>query len=167
MSRRLSTTVAGCTRNRPGSLQDCLASIAVLDPAPDAVIVVDQSDPAKAERVRALCGSPVRYVRSEPKGLGFARQTAFVHCVTEVLLFTDDDCLVRQEWAGALGEVFWVHHTAGASVGACRPPPPPPHPPGGPAGGYELGGPPPHHVRAPPPTAPPRGGHGVSGLRDP
>jgi GT2 family glycosyltransferase len=139
VSRRLSSTVAVCTRNRPGPLQDCLASIAVLDPAPDAVIVVDQSDPAEAERVRALSSSPVRYVQSEPRGLGFARQTAFLHCATEVLLFTDDDCLVRPQWAGALGEVFSVHHTAGGSVGACRPHPAHPLPAWAPAWITEWG----------------------------
>ena len=169
VGRRLSTTVAVCTRNCPGPLRDCLAAIGLLDPPPDALIVVDQSDAADAERVRALCGSSVRYLRSEPEGLGFARQTAYLHCLTEILLFTDDDCLVRPQWAGALGAVFSVHHTAGAATGACRPHPAHPLPEWAPPVGHRLGGRRPADLPAPRQSGKHwrRAQHGVSGLRDP
>jgi glycosyltransferase involved in cell wall biosynthesis len=149
MIGRPSTTVAVCTRNRPGPLRDCLATIAPLDPAPDATIVVDQSDSTDAEQVRALCGSSIRYLRSEPRGLGFARQTALAYCLTDVLLFTDDDCLVRPGWAGALAAVFSVHHTAGAAAGAVRPHPSHPLPRGVPEWVTDWGGDDPQVFRHP------------------
>lgn len=139
MSGRPTVTVAICTRNRPEVLEECLRTVGFLDPAPDAVVVVDQSDPGTAEKVRGLCGAPTEYIPSPPKGLGFARQLALESCRTEILLFTDDDCLVRPGWAGALAAVFSLHPRAGAAVGAVRPHPSHPLPPGIPAWVTEWG----------------------------
>ena len=139
MTGRPSTTVAVCTRNRPEALEDCLSTLYVLDPSPDLVVVIDQSDRDDAERVRALCEGRARYVASEPAGLGHARQRALEHCSTEVLLFTDDDCLVRPGWAGALAAVFSVHPRAGAASGAVRPHPSHPLPEGVPPWVTEWG----------------------------
>lgn len=126
----MSTTVAVCTRNRSTTLDACLRTLSRLDPAADVVLVVDQSDPEEASRVRALCRDGLRYVPSPARGLGFARQVALDRCETDVLLFTDDDCLVRPGWAGALAAVFAVHPDAGAASGAVRPHPSHPLPPG-------------------------------------
>lgn len=130
MNAKPPTTVAVCTRNRPDSLEACLSTLYVLDPSPDLVLVVDQSDGEAAGRVRALCDGRARYLSSEPAGLGHARQRALEACCTEVLLFTDDDCLVRPGWAGALAAVFSVHPRAGAAAGAVRPHPSHPLPEG-------------------------------------
>lgn len=139
MSERPTITVAICTRNRPGVLEECLRTVGFLDPAPDAVVVVDQSDPGTAQWVRELCGGGVEYVRSEPRGVGFARQLALESCKSEILLFTDDDCLVRPGWAGALAAVFSLHPGAGAAVGAVRPHPSHPLPEGIPGWVTEWG----------------------------
>lgn len=139
MSERPAVTVAICTRNRPEVLEECLRTVGFLDPAPDAVVVVDQSDPGTAEKVRGLCGAPTEYIPSPPKGLGFARQLALESCRTEILLFTDDDCLVRPGWAGALAAVFSLHPRAGAAAGAVRPHPAHPLPPGVPEWVTEWG----------------------------
>ncbi len=139
MSGRPTVTVAICTRNRPEVLEECLRTVGLLDPAPDSVVVVDQSDRGMAERVRELCSAPVAYVPSPPRGLGFARQLALETCTSEILLFTDDDCLVRSGWAGALAAVFSLHPKAGAAVGAVRPHPAHPLPPGIPAWVTEWG----------------------------
>lgn len=139
MNERPAVTVAICTRNRPEVLEECLRTVGFLDPAPDAVVVVDQSDPGTAEKVRGLCGAPTEYIPSPPKGLGFARQLALESCRTEILLFTDDDCLVRPGWAGALAAVFSLHPRAGAAVGAVRPHPSHPLPTGIPSWVTEWG----------------------------
>ncbi len=140
MSERPTVTVAICTRNRPEVLEECLRTVGFLDPAPDAVVVVDQSDPGTAERVRELCGAPVEYVPSPPRGLGFARPRALAPFRPEILLFTADDCLVRPGWARALAAVFSLHPRAGAAVGAVRPHPSHPLPPGIPPWVTEWGG---------------------------
>jgi len=87
--------VAIPTMNRPDSLRRTLARIAAGSRQPDAVIVVDQSDPACAEQVRAVCADTplaVRYLHSLVRSLTSARNKAldeggdFSHIV-----FLDDD----------------------------------------------------------------------------
>lgn len=141
MSERPTVTVAICTRNRPDVLEACLRTVDFLDPAPNAVVVIDQSDPETAGKVRELCDARIAYVRSEPRGLGYARELALERCDTEILLFTDDDCLVRPGWAGALAAVFSLHPRAGAAVGAVRPHPAHPLPEGVPGWVTDWGGP--------------------------
>jgi len=112
----------------------------MLQPGADEIVVVDQSDPGSAERVRRLCDGGIRRVGSEPRGVGHARKLALEQSRTDLLLFTDDDCLVRPGWAGGLAAVFAVHPRAGAAVGAVRPHPSHPLPPGIPEWVTEWGG---------------------------
>lgn len=83
------------TMNRPDSLRRTLERIAAGTRRPAGVLVVDQSEPAVAEQVRAVCaGSPlgVRYVHSTVRSLTSARNLAidqggdYSHIV-----FLDDD----------------------------------------------------------------------------
>lgn len=108
------------TMNRPDSLRRTLAGIAEGTRRPQAVLVVDQSEPAAAEQVRAVCAaSPlaVRYLHSSVRSLTAARNKAldeggdFSHIV-----FLDDDVDLAPD-ALANAESLLRHRPALALVG--------------------------------------------------
>jgi glycosyltransferase involved in cell wall biosynthesis len=93
---RRPVTVVVCTRDGVGRIERCLAAIAALDPAPDEVLVVDNaSRESCAEAVRA---HGFRHVAEPIPGLDNARNRALAEVRTEVVAFTDDDCLPARGW---------------------------------------------------------------------
>ena len=134
-------TVAVCTRNRPDDLARCLASLRALDPAPRAIVVADQSDDALAAigRERSAAAGAEWFAPAR-RGLGASRQAVLERVTTPVVAFTDDDCLVRPAWAGAFGDAFERHPSAGAATGPMRPDPSLPLPDGVPSWVTDWGG---------------------------
>lgn len=97
------------TRDRPGLLADCLATLArqAADPGQVEVIVIDDgSDPPLREVVEtAAAASPVvevRYAAQQPGGLNAGRNRGVEESRADLLAFLDDDTLVDQGWAAAL-----------------------------------------------------------------
>lgn len=102
--RRLAAacTVVVCTRGRSAVLRRCLDALVALDPAPAAVLVVDNgpSDPC-VEALVASC--PGASCVSEPRlGLSYARNTGWRAAGTPLVAYTDDDVVVHRAWLGAL-----------------------------------------------------------------
>ena len=103
---RLSVVIP--TRNRPGVLADCLATlIAGAPPAGrmEVIVVDDGSD----EPLAVDGGSeavPVRCLRQEPGGLNVARNHGVAEASGELVAFLDDDTLVRPGWAAAVDAGF-------------------------------------------------------------
>lgn len=97
-----SCTVAVCTRDRPGDLARCLDAIEGLDPAPDAILVVDNAPREDATRRLVASRATVRYVLEERPGLDVARNRALREAATDVVAFTDDDAVPDAGWLGAL-----------------------------------------------------------------
>ena len=95
-----------CTRGRATSLRRCLDSVAGLDPAPAAVVVVDNGpeDPAVRELVAARPG--VTYVAEPRPGLDIARNAGWRSASTPLVAYTDDDVVVHPRWLGALAAGF-------------------------------------------------------------
>jgi GT2 family glycosyltransferase len=111
----LTATVVICTRNRPALLRECLAAVARLDPAPDAVLVVDNSEGNKetddvAREFGARC-------TVEPRlGLSRARNRGLAECDTDIVVYLDDDAIPAPDWLGLLMAPFADDKT-GASTG--------------------------------------------------
>jgi glycosyltransferase involved in cell wall biosynthesis len=104
-------TVCICTRNRPGELERCLASIAGGDELPAAVIVSDDgSDPGTREVVEAA-SLPVVYTKGPGSGLAANRNHCLAHVRTPLVAFVDDDALVSP------GFVLAAVNAAGNSPG--------------------------------------------------
>jgi GT2 family glycosyltransferase len=98
-------SVIVCTRDRPDDLQRCLDSLAVLDPQPLEVVVIDQGStrfkPAGKPRIR-------HHIMNE-RGLSLARNRGLSLAYAYVVAFLDDDCVVESKWAADVASVF-VHH---------------------------------------------------------
>jgi GT2 family glycosyltransferase len=90
-------TVIVCTRNRADSLRPSLESI--LAERPHQLIIVDQStDERSREVVDALEAPSILYIHTEHAGLSRAYNLGISAATTELLAFTDDDCIVPRGW---------------------------------------------------------------------
>lgn len=100
-------TVAVCTRDRTGDLAICLEAIMRLDVTPFEVLVVDNA-PATDETQRLVNSRfpTVRYVVEPRPGLDWARNRAIREARSEIVAFTDDDCIVDSGWTGAIATLF-------------------------------------------------------------
>ncbi len=93
-------TVVIATRDRPALLRDALAALATSLRSVDAVVVVDSaSRQAAVGQVAEQAGAQV--VRCEQPGTGRARNAGWRAAGTELVAFTDDDCLPTAGWAPA------------------------------------------------------------------
>jgi len=123
---RPSCAVVVCTHRRPAYVPDVLAALGALDPAPDEIVIVD-NDPGADD-----CRAPVeaaghRYVREDRRGLDRARTAGLRAARSELVAFTDDDCVPSRRWLARLPGLF-----ADPTVAAVT----------GPAFAYELATPP-------------------------
>lgn len=105
------------TRDRPRDLARLLDSIARCDPAPDEVIVVDQSRADDAGGPPTTSSGTVVFVRSATVGAAHARNEGTALARGEVVLFTDDDCTVPVEWIAHVRRVMAEHPDADVVFG--------------------------------------------------
>lgn len=98
-------TVILCTRNRAASLRPALKSI--LDAQPHRLIVVDQSTDEESRRVVEEFGSDLfHYIHTDTPGLSRAYNLGIAASETELLAFTDDDCVVPKGWLASIACAF-------------------------------------------------------------
>ncbi|MBC8140129.1 MAG: glycosyltransferase family 2 protein [Armatimonadetes bacterium] len=101
-----------CTRNRADELIHALRSVLANDYGSFTVSVVDQSDNDDTRKIveqcQVECGGrvAVRYIRTDTRGLGFARNVALAEATGEVVAFTDDDCWVPTDWVAKIAALF-------------------------------------------------------------
>lgn len=101
----LTVTLVICTRDRPDSLDRCLRAAARLDPAPDEVLVVDNT-PGR-EVVRSLAEEHgARYTVEPVPGLSRARNRGFAESTSDIIAYIDDDAEADADWLGTLMEQF-------------------------------------------------------------
>ncbi len=122
-----SVSVTICTRNRPESLDRCLASLRALDPAPAAltagfeVMVIDNAPSDDRTRRVVEAASGVRYVLEPKAGLNFARNRALQESRGAFLAFIDDDVVVDQGWLAGLHEAWSENPDAKGFTGLVLP----------------------------------------------
>lgn len=95
----LSASIVIPSHGRPGHLADCLAALAALEGGPYPTIVVDDGSPDPYGPVCAAAGDWVTCVRQDNSGPGIARNAGVAAAGTDLVLFTDDDCRPRPDWA--------------------------------------------------------------------
>lgn len=82
-------------------LRVCLEALATCRPRSDEVLVVDQSgDPAVASVVHEFAHEGARLVPCDGRGVSLGRNVGLRHAKHEIVLVTDDDCRVADDWVG-------------------------------------------------------------------
>ncbi len=131
MSREIASvepdiSVLVCTRNRPDLLERCLGSLARLRPMPLEFVIVDQSDSEDSARIIRRAGESLpdlRHLPTATRGLSRARNAGIEAARGRILAFTDDDCLARPDWVGALARAFGREASLAAVTGGSLPDP--------------------------------------------
>jgi len=101
-----SVSVVVCTRERPGRLKRCLASLQDLNPVPGEILVVDNAPTSEATR-RIVAQFPgIHYIREPRPGLDVARNRGICKTGGEIVAFTDDDATVHPDWVSRIRQGF-------------------------------------------------------------
>jgi GT2 family glycosyltransferase len=125
--RRVSVTIAVCTRERADDLRDCLRSITDMLADPSAashdveVLVVDNAPVTDATRRLVESLPNVRYATEPRPGLDFARNRALEEARGEYVAFVDDDATVDPRWLSGLAEALAENPDAAAVTGLVLP----------------------------------------------
>lgn len=94
-----SATIIIPSYNRPGPLAQCLDAVSRLSGGPYPTIVIDDGSPQPLSSICAAAGSWVTCIRQDNAGPGVARNRGVAAAQTDLVLFTDDDCQPRADWA--------------------------------------------------------------------
>lgn len=94
-------TVAVCTRNRAEGAVQAVDSVLANRHPVEEILVIDQSTADDTQRAFQDAGPRVRYHRTPTVGLSTSRNIALAMAKTEIVLFTDDDCVVDEDWVAA------------------------------------------------------------------
>ena len=105
-------SVLVATIGRPALLRDLLSSIAACEPGPAEVVVVDQSGTDSVEEIAAsLEIRHLRVIHDQGKGKPHAVNLGLRQLSNDVVLLTDDDCVVRSDWVGAAAAIMAANPT--------------------------------------------------------
>lgn len=101
-------SVVICTRNRGTSIVETIKSILANERSQFELVIMDQSETDSTElAVKPLLeDSRVKFFRTKTKGLGICRNLALEQTHCEIVLMTDDDCIVPKNWIGKMVEIF-------------------------------------------------------------
>lgn len=104
-------SVIVCTYNGTATLRSCLQSLQKLRHPDFEVLLVDDGSTQDIAGI-ASAFPEVRYVRQDHAGLSVARNLGASLATGEILAYTDDDCLVDEDWlqhlAAGFDEASWV-----------------------------------------------------------
>ena len=104
MSSPLSISIIICTHNRAVALKRTLDSLGTANVPVGAkveILVVDNAstdDTARTVQSATLKNAVPRYLMQSKKGLSNARNAGLANARGEIILFTDDDVIVAQDW---------------------------------------------------------------------
>ncbi len=118
MNGHYTTSLIVATHNRDIMLSELLTSVSHMNPKPDEVIVCDDGSLKPVNLESLEIGCPIKLIRQEiPTGPGGARNRAVHFSRGEILLFTDDDCIVSSTWGGILAYTLESFDESVAGVG--------------------------------------------------
>ena len=107
LRRDAAVSVVLPTRNRPDDLQRCLAALSAQQTRRRVEIVVVDNDPDSGLTPPVVARFPgVRLVREYRPGLSYARNAGILAATGEIIVATDDDVTMPQQWLERLVAPF-------------------------------------------------------------
>jgi GT2 family glycosyltransferase len=117
---RPSVAICICTCDRPDVIARALESVLGQSVRPDELIVVDQSRGGETERIVAdiKAREPwISYLHVAERGLSRAYNTATANTNSDLLAFTDDDCVAPAGWLEQIVQCFDAEPDTGLLYG--------------------------------------------------
>jgi hypothetical protein len=122
LSRAPKISVIICSYNGHATLSECLESAMALCYPDFEIIVVDDGSTDSLEGIAGQ--SPgVIYIRQEHSGLSVARNRGAREAQGEILAYTDDDCVVDEDWLHYIAAAFEKNEFAAVGGPNIAPPP--------------------------------------------
>ncbi len=118
-----SVSVVICTRNRGRRIFETMESVFANDNPSFEVLVIDQStnDETNSTLQPYRADSRFRYVPTQTQGTGLSRSIGLSQARGEIVLYTDDDCVVPPDWISAIQRVFDLNPQAAVACCSIRP----------------------------------------------
>lgn len=103
-------SVVVASRGRPEAIRRCLTTIvAAATEALGEIIVVDQSTPPYTGLAEIVAAAPevrFQHLTSDTVGVSRGRNLGIEAATGEIIAFTDDDCMVDDNWIAAIATAF-------------------------------------------------------------
>ena len=102
-------SVVVCTLDRPTALERCVRGLLAGETKPSELVVVDEGvRPVERELAGALEGAEIRlvYVRAPGRGVSGGRNDGVRAASSDLVAFTDDDCVPAPGWIGAIAAAY-------------------------------------------------------------
>lgn len=109
----MTITVAVCAYNEENIIDNCIKSIQRQSVKPDEIILLDDHSKDSTAQIGKELG--VKVITNEGKQLFDARNTVLKNCNTEILAFTDADCILDEHWVRNILQVFQTKDVAGGT----------------------------------------------------
>lgn len=109
----MTITVAVCAYNEENIIDSCIKSIQRQSVKPDEIILLDDHSKDSTAQIGKELG--VKVITNEGKQLFDARNTVLKNCKTEILAFTDADCVLDEHWVRNILQVFQTKDVAGGT----------------------------------------------------
>lgn len=95
------------TRNRPLELEVCLRSILKNSDSDYQILIADQSDNNQTlQVVKNLASNRIKIIKMKVKGKSRGLNLLINKAQSEILTFTDDDCLVKPDWLKQIAQTY-------------------------------------------------------------
>jgi len=113
-------SVVVCTHNGARTLRECLSGLRALEYPNFEVIVVDDGSTDRTEAIARESG--MRFISTEQRGLGSARNTGLAAASGEIVAYIDDDATPDPHWLMYLARSFLTTSHAGVGGPNIAPP---------------------------------------------
>lgn len=124
--RSLTVSIVIATKNRPDHLKRCLASLTSQSTKPNEIFVIDQSTNIFSKNITsqfslAFPSINIQYTHQIPRGISHARNVGIRSAQSQVVAFTDDDCIADDNWVPNITNAFVQHKDINAIFGQIKP----------------------------------------------
>ncbi|HUC94792.1 MAG TPA: glycosyltransferase [Candidatus Saccharimonadales bacterium] len=117
----MTITICVCTKDRPLYLKRCICSILKSTILPDEIIIINEGKDIDLLSLGQRFVSKINIINSSTSSLSKGRNHAVTVATSDVVCFTDDDCIVDSQWIQACLKVFKHNHSCVGVFGTIKP----------------------------------------------